>query len=159
MGTTALQKATRRIATTSTQHTCRGSAKRGNHPTRPCPFFWFPFPSSLSSQLERQLVVEPRVWSERQRAYKDASGDKGDLMCRGWRCATTEEVRERSREVVDFLENKTLNIFKMSKCQGLSVPQAKLQDGVILPKIQYQTENDIEVVSTQDPEFKTFENL
>ena len=25
---------------------------------------------------ERQLVVEPRVWSERQRAYKDPSGDK-----------------------------------------------------------------------------------
>ena len=30
----------------------------------------------LRRASERQLVVEPRVWSERQRAYKDPSGDK-----------------------------------------------------------------------------------
>ena len=32
--------------------------------------------SPLRRASERQLVVEPRVWSERQRAYKDPSGDK-----------------------------------------------------------------------------------
>jgi len=110
-------------------------------------------------RANKELVVEPRVWSERQRAYKDPTGDKGDLMSRGWRCATTEEVRERRAELVNFLADKTLNIFKMSKCQGLAVPQAKLQDGVISPKIQFQTEEDVGVLSTQDPEFKTFENL
>ena len=129
-------------------------------------------------------------------------------------------MRERSREVVDFLENKTLNIFKMSKCQvqnldscswkdflkvffcKLRVSQflrpnfrmawsclkyntrsfkvhmdrarSKMHELVISHVLQlksyfasfhncdngcFQTENDIEVVSTQDPEFKTFENL
>merc|ERR1711892_1420722 len=116
--------------------------------------------SLLASILARKrsmsrLVVVARKWNERLKAYQETE----ELIVPGWRLATVNEVEERKREMMHALKATTVNIYRMSKCQGLAVPHCKLQDGVILPKQSYSTLEDIETLMTGEEQFKTFDNL
>ena len=116
--------------------------------------------SLLASILARKrsmsrLVVVARKWNERLKAYQETE----ELIVPGWRLATVNEVEERKREMMHALKATTVNIYRMSKCQGLAVPHCKLQDGVILPKQSYNMLEDIETLMTGEEQFKTFDNL
>jgi len=116
--------------------------------------------SLLASTLGRKrsmsrLVVVPRQWSERLKAYQET----GEVILKGWRLATVKEVEDRKVEVMKALQDTTVNIYRISKCQGLSVPHCKLQDGVILPKQSFSTLEDMQTLMTGEEQFKTFDNL
>ena len=65
----------------------------------------------------------------------------------------------RRGELLEELQHRTINVFRLSKCQGLAVPHATLVDGAILPRAAFTTEEDVATLATTEPEFQTFPNL
>jgi len=116
--------------------------------------------SLLASVLARKrsmsrLEVVPRQWSERHKAYQETE----KVIMSGWRLATVKEVEEKREELLHALKATTINIYRISKTQGLAVPHCKLQDGVIVPKNSFNVVEDIETLMTGEDQFKTFDNL
>ena len=102
-----------------------------------------------------RLEVVPRLWSERHKSYQETE----KVVVPGWRLATVKEVEERKDDLLQALKATTINIYRISKTQGLAVPHCKLQDGVIVPKNSYNVVEDIETMMTGEDQFKTFDNL
>merc|ERR1711892_1608581 len=116
--------------------------------------------SLLASVLARKrsmsrLEVVARQWSERHKAYQETE----KVIMSGWRLATVKEVEEKREELLHALKATTINIYRISKTQGLAVPHCKLQDGVIVPKNSFNVVEDIETLMTGEDQFKTFDNL
>ena len=116
--------------------------------------------SLLTSTLVRKrsmarLEVVARQWSERHKAYQETE----KVIVPGWRMATVKEVEERREDLLHALKATTINVYRISKTQGLAVPHCKLQDGVILPKNSFTVVEDIETLMTGEDQFKTFDNL
>ena len=65
----------------------------------------------------KRLVVVARVWSERQKSYQD---DQENGM-EGWRLATVAEVEERGADILEDVAKKTVNVYRISKCQVILV--------------------------------------
>jgi hypothetical protein len=102
-----------------------------------------------------RLEVVARQWSERHKAYQETE----KVIVPGWRMATVKEVEERREDLLHALKATTINVYRISKTQGLAVPHCKLQDGVILPKNSFTVVEDIETRMTGEDQFKTFNNL
>jgi len=106
---------------------------------------------------EGMLLVCLRRWSEKHRAYLDDDSFTG--LGRKWRMANMVEVEDRKGSLLKHLQLKTVNVFRISNCQGLAVPHARLQDGVILPKSNFESGADIATLGTEEENFKSFDNL
>ena len=102
-----------------------------------------------------RLEVVARQWSERHKAYQETE----KVIVPGWRMATVKQVEERREDLLHALKATTINVYRISKTQGLAVPHCKLQDGVILPKNSFTVVEDIETRMTGEDQFKTFNNL
>lgn len=111
----------------------------------------------MMKKIQHKMIVAPRRWSEKHKAYLEDEHFSG--LDSKWRLATVIEVEAKKETLLRALQDQTINMFKKSKSEGLSIPHAKLQDGIILHKLSFESIDDIETLQTDHENFQKFEIL